>query len=172
MSSRVVRNLALGLAVVVAGWIVLAWYGNDERRIGRQLKKLQELVAKSPNETDLASLSRAREVTNLFADPFEVVAEPFDFHTQDRQALGVGIHSYRSRAESIRMRVRERELTVDKKSRRATLYLTTDFVTDFRDFMGREAYRWQVNWVEQEGEWRIDYAKLLEVIEDPAWSWD
>ncbi len=155
MSSRLIRNLAIGLAVILGGWIFLAWYDNDAREIGRQLKKLQKLVAKSPGEANLTSLSRAREVTSLFADPFEVVAEPFNFHTRDRQALAAGVHSYRSRAESIRMRIRERDLAVDKELRRATLHVTTDFVTDFRDLMGREAYRWQLNWVEQDGEWRI-----------------
>jgi hypothetical protein len=68
------------------------------------------------------------------------------------------------------MRVRDWQLDVDKPSRRATLNVTTDFVTSFRDITGREAYRWQVNWVEQEDEWRIDYVRLLEIIEEPTWG--
>ena len=170
MSNRALRAVALVVALIVAIWVFMGWWGSDQRRIKRLVKHLQKLVTKSIGEGNLGALNRAREITEIFADPFDFEAEHFDFRSSDRQSLAVGIHSYRSRAETIGMRVRDWQLDVDKPSRRATLHLTTDFVTSFRDLTGREAYRWQVNWVEQDGEWRIDYVRLLEVIEQPSWG--
>jgi hypothetical protein len=170
MNNRALKAAVLVIALIIVAWGFLGRWGSDERRIKREVKNLQELVTKNIGEGDLTSLNRAREITEIFADPFDFEAEQFDFRSRDRQSLAVGIHSYRSRAESIGMRVRDWQLDVDKPSLRATLNVTTDFVTSFRDITGREAYRWRVNWVEQEGEWRIDYVRLLEVIEEPTWG--
>lgn len=170
MTNRALRAVAVVVTLIVAFWVFWGWWGSDQRRIKRQVKRLQKLVTKNLGEGNLGALNRAREITEIFADPFDFEAKQFDFRSSDRQSLAVGIHNYRSRAETIRMRIRDWQLDVDKPSRRASLHVTTDFVTDFRDLTGREAYRWQVNWVEQEGEWRIDYVRLLEVIEDPPWG--
>ena len=170
MSNRALRAVALVIALIIAIWVFLGWWGSDERRIKRRVKHLEKLVTKNIGEGNLGALNSAREITEFFADPFDFEAEQFDFRSSDRQSLAIGIHSYRSRAETIGMRVHDWQLDVDKTSRRATLHVTTDFVTSFRDISGREAYRWQVNWVEQEDEWRIDYVRLLEVIEEPSWG--
>ena len=69
------------------------------------------------------------------------------------------------------MRVRQKELTVDREHRRASSYLTAEFVTKARDITGREAYRFRIDWVEQEGDWTVDYVELLEILEEPARAW-
>ncbi len=69
------------------------------------------------------------------------------------------------------MRVREKQLTVDRQQRRATSFITADFVTRVRDISGREAYRFQVDWVEQGDDWKIDYVELLEILEEPMRPW-
>jgi hypothetical protein len=135
MSNRALRAVALVVVLIIVAWVCLGWWGSDERRIKRKVKQLQELVTKNIGEGDLVSLNRAREITEIFADPFEFEAEQFDFRTRDRQSLAAGIHNYRSRAETIGMRVRD----------------------------------WQLD-VEQEDEWRIDYVRLLEIIEEPTWG--
>jgi len=151
------------LALAVATW----WwtgYDSDERRIQRQVDRLLELVEKEPGETALAGLERARTITDLFAATFELRARPFDFHTRDRRVLAQAIQSYRARSARVWAQASERSLQVDGENRRAILYLTARFGGDRPALGGGEAYRFQINWVERDGTWRIDYVDLLEVI--------
>lgn len=151
------------LILVVATWW---WTGSasDERRIQRQIDRLMELVEKEPGEGPLVGLERARAVAELFADPFEVRARPFDFHTRDRQTLARTIQGYRASSERVWAQVSESRLQVDREGRRAILHLTARFGGGGFAFGGREAYRFQVNWIERNGVWRIDYVDLLEVV--------
>jgi len=169
--SRPVVAALAGLLLVLSGWWLIDWYTSPERRIDGQLGEIQKLISKAPGENNLNALAKARAATELFADSFEFEARQFDFHTRDRQQLISGIHQYRTRAETILMQFPEREIAVDKELGRATSQVTAHFITKTRDLAGREAYRFQINWIEQEGEWRMDYVRLLEIIEEPPRSW-
>jgi len=165
-------SLALGgLLILIGGWWLYGWYTSPERRINAQLGEIQKLISKAPGENNLNALAKARSATQLFADSFEFEAQQFDFHTRDRQQLIAGIHSYRSRAQTILMQFPDKDLSVDPQHGRATSQVTAQFITKARDITGREAYRFQINWVEQEGEWRMDYVRLLEIIDEPPRSW-
>lgn len=169
--SRSVR-LAVGAALLlVGGWWWYGWFSSPKRQIDKQLGRIQKLISKAPGEDNLGALAKARAATELFADNFEFVAEQFDFHTRDRQQLISGIHQYRSRAQTILMQYPEKELSVDARQGRATSHVTVQFITQARDIAGREAYRFQINWLEQDGEWRMDYVQLLEILEEPPRSW-
>jgi hypothetical protein len=85
--------------------------------------------------------------------------------------LIAGIQAYRSRAQTILMQFPDTEVSVDAEQGRATTHVTAQFITTARDIAGREAYRFQINWVEEEGEWRMDYVRLLEIIEEPPRAW-
>jgi hypothetical protein len=146
--------------------LVIRRYVSPERRINRNIARIESLVAKAPTEDNLTALGKARSLTELFADNFEFEAEQFDFSTRDRQRLAAGIHQYRSRSQAIAVQIRQHELSVSPEQGRATSHLTVEFMTRFQDISGREAYRFQINWVEQEGEWLIDYVRLLEIIAD------
>ena len=162
---------ALGVvALILSGWWY-RWLSSPERQIDKQLDRIQELLAKSPGEDNLGALAKARAATELFADSFEFEAEQFDFHTRDRQQLISGIHQYRSRAQMILVQYPEKELSVDAEQGRATSHVTVQFITKARDIAGREAYRFQINWLEEDGEWRMDYVQLLEILEEPPRSW-
>lgn len=168
MSRRTLALVALAGLLLSALWL---WSQGDERRIDRNLKRIQKLVAKGPGESRFEGLRRAQEITGLFADSFAVEAEPLDFASRDRRSLAAGIHQYRSFSSQISMRIRDREHSVDGRLGRATTYLTAEFLTSLGDALtGREIYRLQINWVEQAGDWRIDYVRLLEVIESPGWN--
>ncbi len=171
MPSRSVVIALVGLLVLLGGWQLVSWYTSPERRINAQLSEIQDLISKAPGENNLEALANARAATQLFADPFEFEARQFDFHTRDRQQLISGIHSYRSRAQTILMQFPEKEISVDPGHGRATSHVTAHFITKARDIAGREAYRFQINWVEQDGEWRMDYVRLLEILEEPPRSW-
>lgn len=149
----------------------MGWYTSPERRINAQLGEIQKLISKAPGENNLNALAKARAATELFAEGFEFEAQQFDFHTRDRQRLISGIHQYRSRAQTILMQFPDKELSVDEEHGRATSHLTAHFITKAKDLAGRETYRLQINWVDQDGTWKMDYVRLLEIIDDPPRSW-
>ena len=167
---RLQVTVALAL-LVIAGWMTVRWWVSPERQIGKSIKRMQKLVSKAPGESDLVALGKARNISEMFAESFEFRAEGFDFYTRDRQRLAAGVHQYRSFSQAIAMRVRDKELTVDEEHRRASTYLIADFVTKARDITGREAYRFRIDWVEQEGDWKIDFVELLEILEEPTRPW-
>lgn len=171
MPSRPVVIGVVGLLILLGGWWLFSWYTSPERRINAQLEEIQDLISKAPGENNLEALARARAATDLFAESFEFEAQQFDFHTRDRQKLIAGIHAYRSRAQAILMQYPDKEITVDPEHGRATSHVTVQFITKARDIAGREAYRFQINWVERDGEWGMDYVRLLEILEDPPRSW-
>ena len=171
MSRRGLQT-SVGLVVLlIGGWLAVRWWVSPERQVNSNIKEIQQLVSKTPGESDLVALGKARRISEMFADNFEFRAEGFDFYTRDRQRLAAGAHQYRSFSQAIAMRVREKELTVDSEHRRASTYLTADFVTKARDITGREAYRFRSDWVEQGGEWKIDDVELVEILEEPTRAW-
>ena len=159
------------VVLLIGGWMVVRWWVSPRRQVSRTIKEIQKLVSKSPGESDLVALGRARRVSEMFADNFEFRADGFDFYTRDRQRLAAGVHQYRSYSQAIAMRVRDKGLTIDKEHGRASSVLIADFVTQARDINGREAYRFRIDWVEQEGDWKIDFVELLEILEEPTRPW-
>jgi hypothetical protein len=157
---RVAAAGLVGLALAAAWWLAR---DSDERAIGRQLERLLELAEKEPGESSLAGVERAREMAALFAAGFEVRALPFDFATRDRGELARTIAAYRAGPERIWSRASDRELWVDGEARRAAMRLTVEFGEGPALPGDREAYRFQVGWVEEDGEWRIDLVDLVEV---------
>ncbi|MGH9464008.1 MAG: hypothetical protein ACRD0X_00055, partial [Thermoanaerobaculia bacterium] len=130
----------------------------------RQLARLMELAEKEPGETRLAGLERAGSMVELFAAQFEFRARPFDFATRDRRELARAIASYRSGSERIGSRVYDRDLWIDGDARRAAMRLTAEFGEGLALTGDRDAYRFQIGWVEENGEWRIDLVDLVEVV--------
>ncbi len=171
LSRRGLQATVALVVLLIGGWLVVRWWVSPQRQINRNIKEIQKLVSKVPGESDLVALGKARKVSEMFADNFEFRAEGFDFHTRDRQRLAAGVHRYRSFSQAIAMRVREKDLSIDKEHRRASTYLTADFVTQARDITGREAYRFRIDWVEQEGDWKIDFVELVEILEEPTRPW-
>ncbi len=157
-------KLFAAIGILLLGILLVRWYTSDERRINRNIERIRTLVAKAPVEDNLTALGKVRGLTELFAENFEFRADQFDFSTRDRQQLAASVHQYRSRSQAIGVEIRERDLSVSVEQGRATSHLTVVFMTRFQDISGKEAYRFQVNWVDQEGEWRIDYVNLLEII--------
>ena len=159
-----VRRWLVVLAVVVALLALWNWSRSDARRIAGRLDRMQELVEKSGAESQLVGLSRARQVTELFATPFEVRAEQLRFSTRDRQQLTGFIHGYRRGAERIRMRIFETTLSISPEVGRATQMASFQFTGGGPLGSPSETYRVQINWLEQHGDWRIDYIDLVEIL--------
>ena len=162
------RNLRVALLALAAILIVWLFVGRDrgiEGQVRKQIDEVRRLVGKLPGENNLESLNKARKISELFSTDFEFVAPQFDFATRDRRALVGAIHEYRSRSGTVAMLTRDVEVSVDEAARRATVHLIAEFVTGADDLVGREAYAFQINCKEENDEWRIDYVRLLDVLE-------
>jgi hypothetical protein len=160
------KKILLPLLAVVVVFLAWSWWQSDSQRIARRVKYLTERVEKSPGEGQLMAALKSQELGGLFAEPFQFRARQFDFETRDRQTLIRTVALYRMRSDRITAQVLDRDLDVDGAGRRATMYLTTRFAGGFGGLggPGNDAYRFQLNWIEQQGEWKIDYVDLVDVL--------
>lgn len=163
MTPMFLKKIALLLVAVIAVVVAWTWWHSDAQRIGRRLEDLTERVEKSPGEGQLAAALKAEQVGSLFAEAFEFRARQFDFETRDRQSLIRAVALYRLRSERIVSRILDQRLDVDSAGRKATMVFTARFIGGWRG-IGNDAYRFQLNWVEQDGEWKIEYVDLLEIV--------
>lgn len=157
--ARILIAVAATLALV-AGW---SWWTGDAQRIARRFDALAEEVQKRPGEGNLAAAFKAEQAAGFFAEPFLFRARQFDFETDDRRALTRALAAYRLRSERIAPTILHREINVDAEARTAKMELVVRFAGGLRGNAG-EAYRFQLNWVEQEGLWRIGFADLVEIL--------
>ncbi len=158
------RLIAVFLVLIAAG-AAWSWWQSDRRQIERQVNRLQEAVSKSGPESSLEALANARTVAGVFAPVFEVHARQLDFETRNHQELTRFVHQYRSGSDSIHMRVVSHSLNVVPEHQRATLDATFEFPSGGPLGRANEAYHVQVNWLHEDGEWRIDYVDLVEILE-------
>lgn len=168
MSAGGRRWLALALLALAAavGWWMLG--DGDRRRIERRLNSIRELVSKERGEVPILALDKARRVADHFAPEFELRARPYDFVARDRRTLIGGIQRYRGVSDRFEMAILDRALVVDAGSGRATHHLTVEFRRGWQESFDRATYLFQVNWVELDGEWFIDFVDLLEVVQEPS----
>jgi hypothetical protein len=157
------RKVVLGVLLVAGSLAAWAWWNGDARRIERRVSYLLERVEKTPGENQLVGALKAEEAGRVFAYPFDFRARQFDFATRDRRELVRAIALYRLRSERIAAQVLDRRLDVATADRRATMTLAVRF----RGGWGsptNDAYRFRLGWREQEGEWRIDFVDLVEIM--------
>ncbi|MCP4203485.1 MAG: hypothetical protein GY769_16325 [bacterium] len=155
------RRLVLAGAVLVAAWLILDLWTDDARRIERRLARLQKLAGKTLVESQFQGAGKARAIADLFATEFELSAEPESYATASRQDLIRGVIAYRARSQSLAVDVLRKELFVDPGGQTATHYAYVRFVNDLGDFAGTASYPVQIEWVEEDGKWKI---KKLEVL--------
>ncbi len=149
------------VAAVVAGFFLTR--PSDEKRIERRLESLAESAARDSGEGKLQGLAAARAVAEGFAEPFEVVAPQLGFSTHDRRELIGGIHAFRLRSERFRVRIADTHIELDSAMGRALMLLDIEFATGAVGLGRGDRYRFRLDWVERDGEWRIDRAELLEI---------
>ena len=153
-------RIVVALALLALAWLAADWYFSDEQKLRRRLAHIQKLVAKSPAESDIAGLATARKLSDVFADPFSVSAEPEGYSSSDRQALIGGIHSYRSRTSTLVLEITGEQIFLDDAGTGANTFFTARFLTDLGDLRGAEQYDTRIHWVKQSGEWMISDVKI------------
>lgn len=150
----------VALIALLVGW---NWWTSDARRIASRLSGLTEEVEKRPGEGQLAMALKSEQVASYFAEPFRFRALQFDFETDHRGTLVRSVAAYRLRSDRIAASVLHRELEIDAANRTAKMVLLVRFAGGFGG-SANEAYRFQLNWIEQQGLWKIDYADLIEIV--------
>jgi hypothetical protein len=158
-----VRAVAiLALAAILAG--LGLWWTSDRRRVLAAFEALQEQLEKRGPEGALDRLSHARAVSELFADGFLILAQPFEERIDDRQQLMAIVDRYRESAERITVSDSDVELTL-RANATAELTATLEAVGVRADGPGRERLRMRFAWREDGGDWRIQELELLEVLD-------
>lgn len=152
----------IAIAIVAAAVALFFYLRGDERRILRQLDRLEELMSKQGAEDQLASFVVVREVSSLFADGFVVRAKPWQGSLVGRKELTGALMRYRTAALVIEAEVGSRELEVDGDLGLATLVGDLQVVMDFGGRKGRERRQVRIEWVEEEGQWLVREVDLLE----------
>ena len=156
--SSKIASAIVGLTLIVG---LYGLWNQDTRRINRRLAALVKLANKMPVEMQLRGVAKARSIATFFAEPFELIAEPENFASSNRQDLIRSVVAYRSRAGSLAVEVVRKELFVDSGNATATHYALVRFVVDFGDLVGSDSYPVQIEWVEESGEWKIRKLEIL-----------
>jgi hypothetical protein len=155
-----VLSVVVVIVLLFAGW---AWWSGDAQRINRRLGALTDEVEKTPGEGQLTTAFKAEAVAAFFAEPFRFRARQFDFETTDRSTLVRSVAAYRLRSEHIATDILHRHLEIDPVARTARMEILVRFAGGWGG-RAAEAYRFQLDWIEQEGRWQIGYVDLIEIV--------
>ncbi len=158
------RWLYVVLALAVGAWL-LTTLGGEERRIRGRLTELGDLLEKDNDESPLAAAEKSRRVGLLFTRDFEIRLEPFQQVVTDRRQVTRTMLGYRSRFGKVSVGFRDEQLEIDEAAGRADLALTAVVSASRDGGPSREAYRLAFHLRKVEGEWLIERADLLEVLE-------
>lgn len=136
-------------------------WNSDPRQINRRLSHLLKLGGKNPVETQFQGARKAKAISDLFAQEFELIAEPENYATTSRQDLIRAIVAYRSRSTTLTLDLVRQELFLDPTGASATQYAYIRFVTDLRGLLEAETFPVRMQWVEQDGEWLVEKLEVL-----------
>lgn len=163
MKPGLLRLLSVLAAVAVVAALAL-WWMSDQRRILAQFESLQSAIEKGGGEGTLDRVSHARAVSELFADGFVILAEPYEGTIQDRQELMAIVDRYRESAQSIAVSDSEVDLSL-RPNDTAELRAVVEAVGVRDGDPGRERLRLRLAWRKDEGTWRIQELEVLEVLD-------
>lgn len=152
--------LYAGLAIAGIAWALFSW-GGEEARVRKQLGKLQGLIEKTADESQIAGVDKARRLSELFTPDFAVEITPYGHTLSDRASLSRTAVGYRSRSERIGLSFRDETLDVDAERGIAEHDLEAVLTGDGR----REAYRLHIQWAKDDGKWRIRRFEVVEILE-------
>lgn len=157
------RILAV-VALVAALAALVHWWRSDRRRILGQFEALQSAIEKRGAEGALDRLGHARAVSQLFAEGFVILAQPYEGTIADRQQLMGIVDRYRGSAETIAVSDSEVEVTL-RENATAELTAVVEAVGLRPGGPGRERLRLRLAWRKDEGVWRIQELEVLAVLD-------
>ena len=88
MKPGLVRLVTLSaLVAVIVGFIL--WWTSDRRRISAQFEALQNAIEKAGSEGTLDRVSHARAASDLFAEGFVILAQPYEGTIEDLSLIHI-----------------------------------------------------------------------------------
>lgn len=165
MSSRA-RRISIALVVLAVLGIGYQYWMSDRARLNRRLTELQELLTKEAAEENLVSAGRARQVTQMLAPGFILLATPYEEATvTDPNQVLQGVVRLRQAGESVDVDISRRDLVIQPGNRTGTISFLATVTVDFGDRRAREAYSVRSLWVEDGGRWLLREAEVIERVE-------
>ena len=155
----------VAVVALIAGLVVVVrWWTSDRRRVLSRFEALQSAVEKGGSEGALDRLAHAREVSQIFADGFVILAQPYEGTITDRQQLMGIVDRYRASAETIAVSDSEVELDL-RPNATAEMTAVLEAVGLRPGGPGRERLRLRIAWRQDDGLWRIQELEVLEVLD-------
>ena len=143
------------------------WLADDERIIHAKVDELAELASKEGEETVFVGVGQARRIANHFTEEFVLgMGRPFPDGTGTREDLMAAVTQARGGVDELRLRVSDRDLTVDASGESAVMELTGRGLLSYQGHGRREdVRRFRVEWVKVDGDWLIRRVDLIDILE-------
>lgn len=143
------------------------WLADDERIIHAKVDDLVELASKEGEETVFVGVGRARRIADRFTEEFVLgMGRPFPDGTVTRDDLVVAVSQARGGVNELRLRVSDRDLTVDESGETAVMELTGRGLLSHQGHGRREdVRRFRVEWVKVDGDWLIRRVDRIDILE-------
>ncbi len=162
-------HLLYALLAAAVIWWAVGFFSGEERRIRKELSRLETLLTKGEGEGNVAAANRARQLGDLFAESFEIELGSRGGTLTERGALARVALRYRREYETIEANLRPEDLEIGPTGRLAEMEVTAHLFGRRRASPSRESYRLALRYVLEDGDWRISRAQLLEILEGPGW---
>ncbi len=153
------------LASTLLAAVVFTFWPSERRQLERRFSRLLELCEKSGEEPPLEAAARIRGFLEFWAPGFVASAQPYEDTLTDPQQLARVVAGYRSSAERIQISASQSSLHLHEVSKTAVLdtVITIDGLRS--GSWGRERFRTRLGWRKIDGVWKIEEARVLEVID-------
>jgi len=153
--------VAAALLAALGAW---RWWPSDRRQIERRLDELVAACEKSGPDSPLSLLGRTQTILDSFAAGLLVQAGPYGGSFRDARELAGFIHRYRATSSRVEIAVTESELVV-RPNRTAEMSAVFRVSGERGGGPGRESFRAQLFWVDEEGDWKIREVEVVERLE-------
>ncbi len=168
MKGRPALVLYALLAVAVVIWLA-GQLGGEKRRIVKRLDRLEELIEKDGAENDLTAANKARNVGLLFARDFQIdLAGRARGVVTERQRIAQVMLRYRSAPSRIEVSFRDVDIELGPGDRNAEMSAVAGVSATTGGDDSARRFRLAFSWIQEDGEWVIRRAQLVEELEGPA----
>jgi len=160
----------IGILILLAlalGLVYARCSNRDARLIHRQWDRLVGSVEKRPEEPPLQSLGRANAIPDFFAREFHVSLRPVLPNMKSRNELLSTFSYVRGAVTSLSLGTSDRTLTVNRSAGTAFMTATIRGTVVYGTTRETHAYEFDVDWIKEDGTWRIQTLTLVQSIEAP-----
>ncbi len=161
--------LLYGLLAIGVGVWLFGQLGGEKKRVIKRLERLEELIEKDGAENDLVAANKARNVGLLFARDFEIDLQGRARGVvTERQRIAQVMLQYRSGPSRIELDFRGIEVEIQGDGLSAEMTATASAAATTNGDTRHRRFRLAFRWIQEDREWVIRRAELVEELEGPA----